>query len=195
MVAEVHGAGFLAVVVGVLGRAVHAGGGNDAPEDWRNREKQRPPQPDTAQPPLGADPHEDWRLRQKTQDVQPVPKKKEEPGFLEKVGKGVGTALSRTWDELAHNEKLHQGVEAGGRMAWEATKWNAGEVARQVRDNADETARIVGGLRVGGAPGGLVTSGRENKISEAHRRTRQLEIETQRLAERMKRARDQAYRR
>jgi len=63
-------------------------------------------------PPLGADPHEDWRLRQKPQEVKPLPKPEVKPGLLEKVCKG--TALSRTWDELGHNEKLHQGVEAGG---------------------------------------------------------------------------------
>jgi len=124
-----------------------------------------------------------------------MPKPEEKPGFLEKVGKGVGTALSRTWDELAHNEKRHQGVEARCRMAWEATKWNAREVARQGRDNVGETARIAGGMIAGGKPGGLIVGERENKIGAAYQRAFELEEEARKIAEKMKRARDKAYRR
>lgn len=117
----------------------------------------------------------------------------ERPSFFDRVGNGVEQAVSRTWDALANNKDLHQGVEAGARMAWEASKWTAQETAQQSLESLFAAATVAKGLRAGKAGEALVAGMRANAVGEAIRRSKSLEEEITDLASRMRASRNRVF--
>lgn len=142
-------------------------------------------------PSLGADPHEGWRLRQKPQDVKPLPKKKEEPGVLEKIGDGLDKAATGTRNALVNNENLHQGVEIGARGVWETSKTVGREMLRQLNRSKHQSERY--GQAPGLAQYAEILLNRYKNPREAYERIPEYRREIEDLARKIREQRDMVH--